>query len=107
MPCPQENQNCVRWRALSAEFIFVQEVGLTHARADSSTARAVATKQGASRKMKHFHTRFVFSQDLVFRKLQPSAKTDIGTKALGRERCNRLRSMLGMETDLKRDESSW
>ena len=60
--------------ALSAELIFAQavlkEIGLSfliHARADSSTARAVATKQGASRKMKHIHTRFLFIQDLVFR----------------------------------------
>ena len=44
--------------ALSAELIFAQavllEIGLSfliHARADSSTARAVATKQGASPKM--------------------------------------------------------
>ena len=51
--------------ALSADLIFAQailkEIGLSfliHARADSSTARAVATKQGASRKMKHIHTRF-------------------------------------------------
>ena len=51
--------------ALSAELIFAQailkEIGLSfliHARADSSTARAVATKQGASLKMKHIHTRF-------------------------------------------------
>ena len=61
--------------ALSAELIFAQailkEIGLSfliHARADSSTARAVATKQGASRKMKHIHTIFLFIQDLVFRK---------------------------------------
>ena len=61
--------------ALSAELIFAQailkEIGLSfliHARADSSTARAVATKQGASRKMKHIRTRFLFIQDLVFRK---------------------------------------
>ena len=52
--------------ALSAELIFAQailkEIGLSfliHARADSSTARAVATKQGASRMMKHIHTRFL------------------------------------------------
>ena len=51
--------------ALSAELIFAQailkEIGpslLIHARADSRTARAMATKQGASRKMKHIHTRF-------------------------------------------------
>ena len=89
--------------ALSAELIFAQailkEIGLsflTHARADSSTARAVATKQGASRKMKHIHTRFLFIQDLVFRKLltMSSVKTDvnpsdIGTKALGHERFHR------------------
>ena len=48
--------------ALSAELIFakaiLKEIGLSfliHARADSSTALAVATKQGASRKMKHIH----------------------------------------------------
>ena len=48
--------------ALSVELIFAQailkEFGLSfliHARADSSTARAVATKQGASGKMKHIH----------------------------------------------------
>ena len=83
--------------ALSAELIFAQailkEIGLSfliHFRADSSTARAVATKQGASRKMKHTHTRFLFIQDLVF----------IGTQALGRERFYRLRSMLGMGTEL-------
>ena len=46
--------------ALSTEWIFGQailsEIGLSfliHAGADSSTARAVVTKQGASRKMKH------------------------------------------------------
>ena len=100
--------------ALSAELIFAQailkEIGLSfliHARADSSTARAVATKQRASRKMTHFHTRFLFIQDLVFRKLLTlsSVKTDvnpsdIGTKALGRERFHRLRSMLGVGTEL-------
>ena len=54
--------------ALSAKLIVAQailkEIGLSfliHARADSSTARAVATKQGASRKMKHIHTRFLFN----------------------------------------------
>ena len=106
--------------ALSVELIVAQailkEIGLSfliHARADSSTARAVATKQGASRKMKHIHTRFLFIQDLVFRKLltMSSVKTDvnpsdIGTKALGRERFYRLRSMLGMGT-AERDEFSW
>ena len=100
--------------ALSAELIFakaiLKESGLKfliHARADSSTARAVATKQGASRKMKHNHRRFIFIQDLVFRKIltMSSAKSDvnpsgIGTKALGRERFHRLRSMLGMGTEL-------
>ena len=82
--------------ALSAELIFAQailkEIGLSfliHARADSSTAHAVATKQESSRKMKHIHTRFLFIQDLVFRKLMTmSAVTtdvnpnDIWTKAL-------------------------
>ena len=86
--------------ALSADLICAQailkEIGLSfliHARADSSTARAVATKKGASRKMKHIHTRFLFIQDLVFR------------KALGRERFYRLRSMLGMGTDLTETSS--
>ena len=57
--------------------------------------------------MKHIHTRFLFIQDLVFRKLltMSSVKTDvnpndIGTKALGRERFHRLRSMRGMGTEL-------
>ena len=56
--------------ALSAELIFAQailkEIGLSfliHARADSSTARAVATKQGASRKMKtHSHEILIHSR---------------------------------------------
>ena len=101
--------------ALSAELIFAQailkKIGLSflmHARADSSTApRAVATKQGASRMMKHIHTRFLFIQDLVFRKLltMSAVKTgvnpsDIGTKALGRQRFYRLRSMLCMGKEL-------
>ena len=106
--------------ALSAELIcfsqaILKEIGLSfliHARADSSTARAVATTQGASRKMKHIHTRFLFIQDLVFRKLltMSSVKTDvdpsdIGTKALGRERFHRLRSMHGMGTELSETSS--
>ena len=96
--------------ALSAELVFAQailkEIGLSfliHARADSGTARAVAMKQRASRKMKHLHTRFLFVQDLVFRKLltMSAIKTDVnttdnGTKALGRERFYRMRAMLGM-----------
>ena len=104
---------------LSAELIFEQailkEIGLSfliHARADSSTARAVATKQGGSRKMKHIHTRFLFIQDLVFRKLltMSSVKTgvnpsDSGTKALGLERFHRLRSMHGMGTELSETSS--
>ena len=76
LPCPVENQKMYAFGALSAELIFAQaflkETGLSflvHARADSSTARAVAKKQGASRKMKHIHTRFLFIQDLIFRKL--------------------------------------
>ena len=113
-----ESERCALG-ALSAELIFAQailkEIGLSfliHARADSSTARAVATKHGASRKMKHIHTRLLFIQDLVFRKLltMSSVKTDvnpsdIGTKALGRERFYRLRSMLGMGTDLTETSS--
>ena len=57
--------------------------------------------------MRHFHTIFLFIQDLVFQKLltMSSVKTnvnpsEIGTKALRRERFHRLRSMLGMETEL-------
>ena len=105
--------------ALSAVWIFAQailkEIGLSflmHARADSSTARAVATKQGASRKMKHIHMRFLFIQDLVLRKLlmMSSVKTDvnpsdIGTTVLGRERFYRLRSMLSMGTELSETSS--
>ena len=89
---------------------ILKEIGLSfliHARADSSTARAVATKQGASRKMKHIQTRFLFIQDLVYRKLltMSSVKidvnpSDIGTKALGRERFHRLRSIFGVGTEL-------
>ena len=100
--------------AQSAELIFAQailkETGLSfliHARADSNTARAVATKQRANRKMKHIHTRFLFIQDLVFRKLltMSSVKTDVNpsdirTKALGRERFHRLREMFGIGTEL-------
>ena len=105
--------------ALSAELIFTQailkEIGLSfliHARADGSRARAVTTKQGASRKMNHIHTRFLFIQDLVFRKFltMSSLKTvvnpsDIGTKALGRERFHRLGSMLSMGTELSEKSS--
>ena len=100
--------------SLSAELIFAQAIlkeiwlsFLIHARADSSTARAVATKQGTSRKMKHIHTRFLFIQDSVFRKLltTSSVKTDvnpsdIGMKAQGRERFHSLRSMVGVGTEL-------
>ena len=105
--------------ALSAELIFAQaklkEIGLSfqiHARADSSTARAVATKRGASRKMKHIHTRFLFIQDLVFRKLLTMSSvmtdvnpSDIGTEALRCERFHRLRSMLSMGTELSETSS--
>ena len=55
---------------------------------------------------------FLLIQDLVFRKLLTlsSVKTgvnpsDIGTKALGRERFHRLRSMLGMGTELSETSS--
>ena len=105
--------------SLSAELIFAQailkEIGLSfliHARADSNTALAIATKQGANRKMKHIHTRFLFIQDLIIRKLLTisAIKTDvnpsdIGTKALGRERFYRMRSMLGMGTELAETNS--
>ena len=62
--------------------------------------------------MKHIHTRFLFIQDLVFRKLltMSSVKTDvnpsdIGTKALGRERFHRLRLTLGTGTELSETSS--
>eukprot|EP00969_Alexandrium_andersonii_P102173 4509894-Alexandrium_andersonii.AAC.1 len=35
---------------------------------DSSTARSLATRSGASRKMKHIEARYLFTQDLVKRK---------------------------------------
>ena len=99
----------------SIEQRLLKEIGLSfliHARADSSTARAVTTEQGANRKMKHIHTRSLFIQDLVVRKIltMSSVKTDvnpsdIGTKALGRERFHRLRSMLGMGTELSETSS--
>ena len=105
--------------ALSAELIFAQailkEIGLPfliHARADSSTARAVGTKQGASRKMKTHSHEMLFNQDLGFRKLLTlsSVKTDVnpsdvGTKALGREGFHRLRSLHGMRTELSETSS--
>ena len=60
--------------SLSADMILAQailiKIGLSflvHAR-DNSKARAVATKQGTNRKMKHIHTRFLFLQDEVLRK---------------------------------------
>ena len=108
--------------ALSAGFIFAQtimkEIGLSfllHARADSSTEQAVATKQGASRKMKHSQSRFLFTQDLGFRKLLTTSAiktdvkpSDIGTRTLGRERFTRLR-MLGLGSDLAdtRSPGNW
>ena len=49
------------------------------------------------------YTRFLFIEDLVFRKLLTTSAiktdvnpSDIGTKALGRERFSPLSSMLGM-----------
>ena len=62
--------------------------------------------------MKHIHTRLLSTQDLVFPKFltMSSVKTDvnpsdIGTKALGRERFHRLKSMLGMGTELSETSS--
>ena len=63
--------------ALSAELIFRTSyterdwtiIPDTRESRQQRTARAVATKQGVSRKMKHIHTRFFLIQDLVFRKL--------------------------------------
>ena len=81
--------------ALSAELILAQailkEIGLSlliHARADSRTARAVETKQRASLKIKHIHKRFLFIQDLVFRKLltMSSVKTDVNPSDIGTKR---------------------
>ena len=108
----QRRIRTVCFGALSAELIFAQailkEIGLSfliNVISDSSTARAVATKQEVSRKVTHIHTRFLFIQDLVFRKLltMSPVKTDvnpsdIGTKALGRERFDRLTSVLGIGT---------
>ena len=102
------------WGALSAKLIVTQAIlkeirlsFLAHARADGSTARTVATKQGASQKMKHIHTRFLFIRDLVLRKLLPmsAVKTDvnpsdIGTKTMGRDRFCRTRAVLGLDNDL-------
>ena len=59
-----------------SDVVFAQaifgEIGLKFGatvKADSSTARSVAQKQGASRKMKHVAARFLFVQDLTRRKL--------------------------------------
>ena len=100
--------------ALSAELIFAQaimkEIGLSfliHVKTDSSPARAVATKQGASRRNKRIHTRFLFIQGLVFQKLLTTSAiktdvnpSDIGTKALELERFSRLRALPGLDDDL-------
>ena len=106
--------------ALSAQSIFAQailkEIGLSyliHERTESTTACAVATKQGASRKMKHIHTRLLFIQDLVLRKLlMSSVKTDvnpsdIGAKALGRERLYRFEIDAWHGNRAERDELTW
>ena len=94
---------------------IMKETGLSfliHVRADSSTARVVATKQGASRQITHIHTRFLFVQELVFRKLLTMSAikaqvnpSHIGTKALGRERLSRLRAVLGFGNDLPETSS--
>ena len=50
LPCPLEESELYALGALSAVLVFTQAVQtdfLVHAIADSSTARAVATKQGA------------------------------------------------------------
>ena len=117
--CPVASQKCMLL-VTAADLIFAQvllkEIGLLfliYAGSDSSTARAVGSKQGASRKMKHIQTRFLFILELVFRKFltMSSVKTDvnpseIGTKALRRERFHRLRSMVGMGTELSETSSS-
>ena len=66
MPCPMGKSEMYALGALSAELVFAQailkEIGLSfliHARADSGTARAVATKQRTNRKMKHIYRRFL------------------------------------------------
>ena len=95
LPCPVETQKCMLLMHCQLSWFSYKsywKIGppfLIHARADRSTARARTTKKRASRKMKHIHTRFLFIQDLVFRKLltMSSVKTDvnpsdIGTKAL-------------------------
>ena len=75
--------------------------------------RAVATKQGAMRKMTHtheilVHSRFVFRRLLTMTAVKTDVNpSDIGTKALGRERFHRLRSMLGMGTELSETSFTW
>ena len=61
--CKGQRTVALSLRALSAELIFTQaimkEIGLSfliHARADRRKARAVATKQGAIRRMRHMHS---------------------------------------------------
>ena len=90
----------------------MKEIGLSflvHIRADR-------TKQGASRKMRHIHTRFLFIQELVFRKLLTTSAikadvdpSDIGTITLERERSSRIRATLGLVNDLVETRSlgSW
>ena len=109
--------------ALSSDLIFshaiVKEIGpsfLVHARADSSTARALATKHGASRKMTHIHTGFLCTQDLVFPKLLTTSAvkrdvdpSDVETKGLRRERFCRMKAVLGLGNELRETHSlgSW
>ena len=100
--------------ALSAELIFAQgntEREWTIILDTRESRQQHSTRSGNETRSKsqdeHIHTRYLFIQDLVFRILLTlsSVKTDvnpsdIGTKELGRERFHRLRSMLGMGTEL-------
>ena len=97
LPCPAESQNCVLWAhcQLMRFSHTLNEIGLSfpaHARGDSSTASAVATKQGASWRVKLTPMRFLLIQNLVFPKLptMSAVKTDvnpsdIGTTGLGND----------------------
>ena len=108
LPCPVENQNCMLlvhcqlswfshklfWKRLDYHSWYTRE----------QTAAQHAQWQRNKSKSQ--------DQDLVFRKLltMSSVKTDvnpsdIGTKALGRERFHRLRSMFGMGTELSETSS--
>ena len=103
---------------LSAELIFAQATferdwtvipDTCESRQQHSTRSGNGTR---SKSQDETHSHEILIQDLVFRKLltMSSVKTDvnpsdIGTKALGRERFHRLRSMFGMGTELSETSS--